>query len=426
MSLFAACFRSGTQAGLFRTLLLSIRRSGTPGVVLPISAETTAGVGVLSRLHPTKGTSAVILLKSRVSPVMGSHDGSDSVASRADGAYDGPPPVSPMKEPSAGGSFRPAGLCRAPKERVICTMQNMVRWPSWIAALLIVSAGIASAQTELLTDPAPTITTSGSITTMKKDLSGYAGAYGQGPNPGADILYGTGSGTWQFILPASINPASVSEANLAVAMVTDGTVEDPSTYIISVSFNGQTVFTGAPNIPHHTFVGAPPIVTNWTTFVYQVPLPLSSSQINVTITNQRPWQIHTWIALDWMELRINTQSTPTFNFDGFFRPVDNPPSLNVVNAGLGIPLKFSLGGDHGLGVLAYGYPKTRLVSCSTSAPTNEVEETIAAGNSSLSYDPSTTGYTYVWKTDKAWAGTCRDLVLRLSDGVDHIAQFRFK
>lgn len=28
--------------------------------------------------------------------------------------------------------------------------------------------------------------------------------------------------------------------------------------------------------------------------------------------------------------------------------------------------------------------------------------------------------------DKAWKGTCRILVVRLSDGTDHVAKFRFK
>lgn len=45
--------------------------------------------------------------------------------------------------------------------------------------------------------------------------------------------------------------------------------------------------------------------------------------------------------------------------------------------------------------------------------------------SSLSCDPSTDTYSYVWKTDKAWAGTCRTFDLRLTDGTDHYASFKF-
>ena len=35
-------------------------------------------------------------------------------------------------------------------------------------------------------------------------------------------------------------------------------------------------------------------------------------------------------------------------------------------------------------------------------------------------------YVYVWKTDKAWSGTCRQLVVKLSDNTEHRANFRFK
>jgi hypothetical protein len=50
---------------------------------------------------------------------------------------------------------------------------------------------------------------------------------------------------------------------------------------------------------------------------------------------------------------------------------------------------------------------------------------VTAGASRLQYGATTQTYTYVWKTDKAWAGTCRQLIVRLSDGVDHIALFQF-
>ena len=33
---------------------------------------------------------------------------------------------------------------------------------------------------------------------------------------------------------------------------------------------------------------------------------------------------------------------------------------------------------------------------------------------------------YVWKTNKAWAQTCRLLPIRLRDGTDHVALFKFQ
>ena len=47
------------------------------------------------------------------------------------------------------------------------------------------------------------------------------------------------------------------------------------------------------------------------------------------------------------------------------------------------------------------------------------------GNSGLSYDPRTDTYTYVWKTEKAWAGTCRRLVVGFADGSVRTADFSF-
>jgi hypothetical protein len=32
---------------------------------------------------------------------------------------------------------------------------------------------------------------------------------------------------------------------------------------------------------------------------------------------------------------------------------------------------------------------------------------------------------YVWKTEKSWAGSCRQLNVRLIDGTEHKANFRF-
>jgi hypothetical protein len=115
-----------------------------------------------------------------------------------------------------------------------------------------------------------------------------------------------------------------------------------------------------------------------------------------------------------------------FPFNGFFPPVDNPPTLNAVKAGQAIPVKFSLGGDHGLNIFATGYPVSQGITCDSSAPVDDVEQTVTADSSGLTYDPSTDQYAYVWKTNKSWAGTCRRLILRLTDETDHVAHFKFK
>jgi hypothetical protein len=113
-----------------------------------------------------------------------------------------------------------------------------------------------------------------------------------------------------------------------------------------------------------------------------------------------------------------------YPFTGFFQPIDNLPTLNALQAGRAVPVKFALGGDRGLGILASGYPASQRITCDANALVDSVELTLASSSSALSYD--TGQYTYVWKTDKAWAGTCRELVLRLIDGTDHRARFQLR
>jgi hypothetical protein len=113
-----------------------------------------------------------------------------------------------------------------------------------------------------------------------------------------------------------------------------------------------------------------------------------------------------------------------WGFTGFYSPVDNPPTVNTVQAGSAIPVKFGLGGDRGLSIMAAGSPASVGISCSTSAAQDAIEETVTAGQSSLNYGSGQ--YVYVWKTDKAWAGTCRQLLVKLVDGSTHTAYFKFK
>ena len=114
-----------------------------------------------------------------------------------------------------------------------------------------------------------------------------------------------------------------------------------------------------------------------------------------------------------------------YDFNGFFAPVNNSGFVNKAKAGSAIPVKFSLGGDKGLNIFSAGYPKVQTVECDPSLPTDAVEQTQSAGVSSLSYDPVTDQYTYLWKTDKSWKG-CKQLVLVFTDGPQHSALFSFK
>jgi hypothetical protein len=118
--------------------------------------------------------------------------------------------------------------------------------------------------------------------------------------------------------------------------------------------------------------------------------------------------------------------TVLYNFAGFFSPVNNPPILNAVNAGRAVPVKFSLSGNKGPNIFAPNMPASGAIGCTSTDPAVDLTETVTAGGSSLSYDPSNDQYVYVWKTDQSWAGTCRQLVLQLNDGSFYRANFKFK
>ena len=181
-----------------------------------------------------------------------------------------------------------------------------------------------------------------------------------------------------------------------------------------VTFNGS--FTDPGQLDTHTILwdfGDGSMVSNTLTpnHVYTIP---GTYVVSLTVTDDDGG-----VAND--TLLINVQ----YVFIGFFAPVDNLPILNTVKAGQAIPIKFSLGGNYGLNIFAQGYPSSSLVACGTTAE-DAIEETATAGNSGLSYSPGNQQYTYVWKTDKAWAGTCRTFVIKLNDGTYHRANFKFK
>ncbi len=154
-------------------------------------------------------------------------------------------------------------------------------------------------------------------------------------------------------------------------------------------------------------------------------LPVTYSKASGSVFNVGP----TTVTASATDAYGNTASctftvTVLYNFTGFFSPVSNLPTINNVNAGRAIPLKFSLSGNKGLGIMAAGYPASQQIACNSSAPLSDLEGTESSGGSTLTYSPDQ--YHYNWKTEKAWEGTCRVLVVKLNDGSEHTALFKFK
>lgn len=116
--------------------------------------------------------------------------------------------------------------------------------------------------------------------------------------------------------------------------------------------------------------------------------------------------------------------TVTYNFAGFFQPIDNSPALNAAKAGSAIPVKFSLGGNQGMNIFQFN-PASGVIACGATDG-DAIEETLTAGSSNLQFDPGSNQYIYVWKTEKSWAGQCRILQIRFKDGSSRSALFKFK
>jgi Tol biopolymer transport system component len=100
------------------------------------------------------------------------------------------------------------------------------------------------------------------------------------------------------------------------------------------------------------------------------------------------------------------------------------PPLAHVHAGRVIPVAFSLGGFFGDHVVATGYPRSAAVTCgSTDVPAGGDPAWLLGGG--VRYIRWWGRYVLIWKTDRAWAGTCRAFILKLDDGSAHsfVVQF---
>jgi hypothetical protein len=106
-----------------------------------------------------------------------------------------------------------------------------------------------------------------------------------------------------------------------------------------------------------------------------------------------------------------------YDFTGFATPVAAYPTATLMKAGESVPLKFSLHGDQGSNIFAAGSPAW--IPCGAlDGPTT--------ADGTLSYNASADRYTFLAATSRAWAGSCRDLIVTLRDGTTHRARFTFK
>ena len=66
----------------------------------------------------------------------------------------------------------------------------------------------------------------------------------------------------------------------------------------------------------------------------------------------------------------------TWPFTGWLFPIKNPPAVNRIVPGWIIPMRFRIGGNRGLGIIAPGFPTLTTTTCPPGAPTTDVGETL--------------------------------------------------
>ena len=108
-----------------------------------------------------------------------------------------------------------------------------------------------------------------------------------------------------------------------------------------------------------------------------------------------------------------------YPFEGFAAPLVLLPALAPVSAGDQVPVKFTLHGDRGSGVVSAA--SSQQVDCSSLTPLDDW--TAARGSTTYSAGPDR--YTLQWQSERSWVGTCRQLALTLDDGSTHRANVRF-
>ena len=118
--------------------------------------------------------------------------------------------------------------------------------------------------------------------------------------------------------------------------------------------------------------------------------------------------------------------TIIWEFSGVLPPLSSPPTENNAKSGSGLPVKFRLGGDQGLGVIAAGYPRSIEYTCGIAPGSRPLDAATPTTDTGFTYNAASGTYTYNWKTDKSWANTCRRFVLKLTDGTFHYVDVHLK
>jgi hypothetical protein len=247
---------------------------------------------------------------------------------------------------------------------------------------------------------------------------------------GGTATFGTASaGQGKTVSATDFTLAGNAKANYTLKAGPWTATADINPAPITVTAANQSKKLGDPN---------PTFTASYSGFVNGEDKSVLGGILNFTTNVPSPEQVGTWditpSGLTSSNYSINFVKgtlTITYKFDGFRSPVDNPgtgstPIFNSAKAGQSIPVKFGLGGNQGLNIIAAGYPKVTSVNCVSSATVVPIEEyATSTAEGGLNYDATANQYNYVWKTQSTYVNKCFKFDLQLTDGTSHVAYFKF-
>jgi hypothetical protein len=215
------------------------------------------------------------------------------------------------------------------------------------------------------------------------------------------------AGTYSFNVTAIDNAFAVSTKTVTYTIVAPPLVSivspsDGASYTLGSSLVADYVCYPQPRHLEETCTGDAP----------------DGTLLDTTIVGAKTFTVVSTDALGQTTTRASRYLV-IYPFAGFDSPVSADGVLDGAKAGQGIPLKFSLGGNRGNGVVA-GI-SWQQVSCGDGSTLGQP----SAGTGNLSYSASSGRYLDVVSTAASWKGSCRTLTLRLADTTLKQARVRF-
>jgi hypothetical protein len=240
------------------------------------------------------------------------------------------------------------------------------------------------------------------------DPNGTGVLFCQGDSPSGGLLDTSWTGTHNFRVTAVDNSRNVIETHVWYVVVDSRPkIDIPSPASGSTYRLGDTVLAGyscwSESGAHIVTCAGP--VANRSAFDTSSVGP---KIFTVTTSDDRG-----------RSASLTSAYTVVYAFTSFDSPVSAGGSIDDAKAGEAVPLKFSLGGNQGLGVVT----RTTWQPVSCADWTALGDSTAALGK--LSYNASSDRYLDVVASDSSWKGSCRTVDLELADGTHHAVHVRF-